>query len=312
MTQKLRILITGVSGFVGQTTLKYLSNHGHELVALVHKKDLSPELIHVCQDVVKADITDPGITSDIFRNIDVVCHLAAYIPKDYSDFSEAEKCYRVNALGTLNIALKSAENNVKRFIYVSTANMYNFSITPAVEEGPIFPTGIAAQYFVSKLAGEIYLSNICSTSSMEGIILRIGTPYGPGEPKNKLITSLLSRAIRGEDLMIYHGGEPNYNFVYIDDVANFIEKAIKTGDSGIYNISSGESTTLRQVGETIASFFNKKQLRIINSRAPSKMKKGFAPISVEKAFRTWDFQPRTLKTGIHDYLITLLREFDQQ
>lgn len=312
MAEKLRILVTGASGFVGQTLIKYLVGSGHEVVALSRRNNLALELRNICFDIVEADVTNLNISDDIFRDIDVVCHLAAYIPNNYLDISEAEKCYKVNALGTLNIASKSVANNIKRFIYVSTANMYSFSQELAFEMDPVFPVGVAAQYFVSKLAGEIYLSNICVNSSMDGVILRIGTPYGPGEPKNKLISSLLTRAMNGEELIVYHGGEPSYNFVYIEDIAYCIEKAVKVGDAGIYNVSSGESTTLRQVGETIATFFDNRQVKLLNSQPSLQIVKGFTPVSIKKAYKTWDFRPRTLSVGIHDYLVLLQGEIEKK
>ncbi len=308
MKTKMRVLVTGASGFIGQTVVGILANGGHDVIALYRERELPTALQNMCLDAIRGDICDKSLSSKLFPSIDVVCHLAAFIPTNYSDINNAEKCYQTNALATLNLVSGAVAHKVSRFIYISTGNMYGFSDSIATENDPVFPSGVAAPYFVSKLAGEIYTSHVCQSSTMTGIILRVGTPYGPGEPKNKVIPSFLTQAILGNQLNIYQGGKPSYNFVYVEDVAVCVEKAIKRGESGIYNVSSGESTSLKEVAETIASIFSDRQLKINIEPPTLNIALGFPPISIAKATSVWDYKPLNLKDGLHKYLEIIQNE----
>lgn len=304
MKTGIRVLVTGAAGFIGKAIINVLANCGHDVIALYKEKEIPTSLRDKCQDVIRGDICEKDISNILFHDIDVVCHSAAFIPKNYDSINDAEKCYQTNALATLNLAASAIVNNVSRFIYISAGNMYTFSQKLATEEDPVFPSGAASPYFVSKLAGEIYTSYICQSSNMTGIILRIGTPYGPGEPQHKLIPSLFKQASFGKELTIYHGGLPRYNFVYIGDIATCVENAITKGESGIYNVASGESTTIKDVVQTIASV-TKLPLKIKFETPTLNTPRGFAPFSIEKAMRTWNFQPLDLNAGLRNYWETI-------
>jgi len=302
MKTKKRVLVTGASGLIGQAVVGVLANYGHDVIALYREKELPASLQNICLDVIKGDICEKNLSNNLFHDVDVVCHLAAYIPANHNNIDDAEKCYQTNALATINLATRAVAHKVSRFIYISTGNMYTFSQRIAVESDAVFPSAVAAPYFVSKLAGEIYTSFICQSSTMTCVILRIGTPYGPGEPKNKLIPSFLRQAIFGNELNVYHGGLPKYNFVYVDDIALCVEKALSKGEAGIYNVSSGESTTLKELVDTIASIFSDRQLKINIVPPALNTVRGFTPMSIEKAKSMWDYQPLNLKDGIRKYL----------
>jgi len=308
MENQKRILVTGAAGFIGQAVIKYLAQSKYDIIALCREKELPQNLYSMCSDVIKGDICRKPLLAKLFHRVDAICHIAAFIPPDYDDLSYAEKCYHTNALATLNLAIAASTHQVSRFIYISTGNMYFYSQKPATEYEPVFPSESATPYFVSKLAGEIYTSHVCRSSNMAGIILRIGTPYGPGEPKNKAIPSLLTQALKGSELTIYHGGKPRYNFVYVEDIATCIRSAIANGESGIYNVASGESTSLRKLANTIVSIFKEKPLTINIVPPSGKGIPGFTPLSITKAEGTWHYKPLNIKAGLSKYLETLRNE----
>ncbi|HEX5447393.1 MAG TPA: NAD(P)-dependent oxidoreductase, partial [Pirellulales bacterium] len=235
------------------------------------------------------------------ERVDRVCHLAAYIPHDQNDTAEAEACYRVNALAMLHLARAAVASGVERLVYVSAANAYQHGHRPATEDDAAFPAEVASYYLTSKLAGEIYLHHACQRSASCAITLRVGTPYGPGEPCQKVIPALLANAARGEPLRLRQGGRPTYNFVYVEDVARCVAAALESGESGIYNVASGQSTTLLALAETIAELYGERSPRIVLEPTGENRFQGFPAISIEKARRTWNLAPLTLREGLQQY-----------
>lgn len=299
-----RTLVTGGAGFVGQHVIAALRQSGHQIVALQHRRKLPADIAAQCWEVIEGDLVDQQLQRRAVQQVDRVCHLAAYIPKNMDDAAEADACHRVNALATLGLARAAVERGVERFVYLSAANSYRRGDTPATENDPIFPAEFAPYYLTSKLAGEIYLHHACRSSATQAVTLRVGTPYGPGEPSAKVIPSLLARAARGEPLRLRHGARPTYNFVYVEDVARCVAAALESGESGIYNFASGENTSLLELAQAIAELHAERPPPISVEPAEQAEQagfRGFPAISGEKARRTWGLTPLTLPEGLRRY-----------
>lgn len=297
-----RTLVTGAAGFVGRHVVAALHQRGERVVALVHRRKLTTETAAQCEEVIEGDLVDEQIQRRAVERVDRVCHLAAYIPAEMDDAAEAEECYRGNALATLGLARAAVERQVERFVYLSTANSYQFASRAMTEEARVFPSGLGCYYFVSKLAGEIYLVRACNGSGVAAITLRIGTPYGPGEPPRKVIPTLLACAARGETLRLAHGGRPTYNFVYVEDVARCAAAALQSGASGIYNFASGENTSLVELANAIVELYADRPPPVSIEPAGDASFRGFPAISIEKARRTWGLAPLALLEGLRRYL----------
>ncbi len=305
----LHILVTGATGFIGRHVINTLIERGHSVIAMIHNKELLQDVHKKCLDVVYGDICNTSVLENLTHNIDVICHIAAYIPSRYDDPSEAERCYRINALATLSLASIAINKGIKRFVYTSTGNMYKWTQQPAIESDTIYPTDIAPFYFISKLAGEVYLNFISKTSNMDVLILRIGSPYGPGAPSKMVIPTFLKKARNGERLIVQNGGMSKYNFVYIDDVSSIIAKSLEYGDSGIYNISSSNSTSLRQLAEAVALVYSDRNV-VVDIDSPTKDSfAGFPEMSIEKAIQTWQFSPLNIYDGLCRYKSVIDEEF---
>lgn len=296
-----RTLVTGGAGFIGQHVIAALRQRGDQVVALEHCRKLPDDLAAECSEVIRGDLLDDQVVRRAVEQVDRVCHLAAYIPQNVDDPEEAETCYRVNALATLQLARAAVESAVERFVYLSAANAYRPDDRPASEEAAVFPANAACYYLTSKLAGEIYLHHICRCSAICAVTLRVGTPYGPGEPAHKVIPALLASAARGEPLRLQHGGKPTYNFVYVEDVACGVAAALERGETGIYNFASDESTSLLDLAKTIAELHADRSPPIVLEPAGEHVFRGFRAVSIEKTRRTWGLRPLTLREGLRQY-----------
>lgn len=300
-----RTLVTGGAGFVGQHVIAALCQRGHQIVALQHRCKLPADIAAQCCEVIEGDLVDEQLQRRAVQQVDRVCHLAAYIPRTLDDAAEAEACHRVNALATLGLARAAIERGIERFVYLSAANSYARGDRPATENDLVFPSVFAPYYLTSKLAGEIYLHHACRHSATQTVTLRVGTPYGPGEPSGKVIPAFLAYAARGEPLRLRHGGRPTYNFVYVEDVARCVAAALENGESGLYNFAAGESTTLLELAATIAELHADRPPPISIEPADEDGFRGFPAISIEKARRTWGLTPLMLREGLRRYLAAI-------
>jgi len=301
------VLVTGAAGFVGRHVVTALLDRGHRVVACQRRTALPPDIQIRCERVLSGDLCDPGIQQEALRNVQVVCHLAAYIPDRIDDIQEAIPCHRANSQTTLELALAASVRGIRRFVHFSTGNMYSPSNKPCMESDSVYPAGKAGGYFVSKLAAELYLAQVCEHSAMEPVVLRAGTPYGPGEPSRKVIPTFLRLAARRQTLRVVNGGDARFNFVYIADVADCAVRAIEGGCPGIYNVASGEHTSLREMAEAIVEIFGGNVPLQVEPPEQGAFP-GFPALSIDKARQAWRFTPRSLDTGLREYWASLVKE----
>jgi|HubBroStandDraft_6_1064221.scaffolds.fasta_scaffold240597_2 UDP-glucose 4-epimerase len=305
------VLVTGAAGFLGRHLVPALLETGHRVVALQHNAQLPPEMQARCERIVTGNIRDPAIQQEALRDVQVVCHLSAFVPGRMDDLSQSAPCYLTNAEATLELATAAAKGGIRRFIHLSAANMYATSNALCTESSAVFPSHYASAYFVSKLAAEIYLTQLGNSTGLEVVILRAGSLYGPGELSRRAIPTFLRNAAAGQPLEIANGGAANFNFVYVADVVDCIVQAMGTGARGIYNVAPGVRTSPLDVAKAIVELFHPREVSLHIEPAKPGSFAGFPAVSIEKARATWNFNPRTLAAGIADYRANLAKAAGQ-
>lgn len=301
------VLVTGAAGFVGGHVVRALADAGYRLAVLQNRTPLPADLATLCERVTAGDIRDPQVREAALDQVSIVCHLSAYIPMRMNDLREADLCNEINALAVLNFAEEAAQHGVRRFVHLSTANLYAQADSARTESDLVFPAQLGTAYFVSKFAGEVYLSNISERTGMEALILRVATPYGPGEPNNKVIPTFLRMAAEGKPLRMVNGGVTRFSFVHVGDVAASVLDAVGGGDDGVYNVASGEHTSVLELAQQIIALQGDSATTLDIEPVAADAFPGFAPLSIAKARRTWQFAPRLLATGLREYRDCLVK-----
>ena len=213
----MKILITGATGFVGQSLVKNVSK-SYEVIALIRAR--SSLLASRVQQIVGKNI----FQADFPDNIDVIIHLAgrAHILNEQTTdpLSEFRK---VNVEGTLQLARRALDKKVKRFIFMSSIGV-NGSVTlqqPFTEDALPQPH---ADYAVSKLEAEQELKKLFAGSDTELVIIRPPLVYAAHAPGNfarllKLVASNLP--------LPFAGTNNKRSFVALENLVDFIQICIE-------------------------------------------------------------------------------------
>lgn len=310
MTARRKVLVTGAAGFIGRHLATALVAQGHEVVAHVRSRDLPASLADSrLVTITRATETHPLPTANDLADVDVVCHVAAFVPEKFSDSHAADSCLRINALDTLRLAESACVARVRRFIHFSSGQIYRYSSTPVAEDAPTFPAARATYYLGSKLLAELYVEHLRLEHGLPATIWRVGSCYGPGM-KGGVVGHFIELARRGETIEIH--SPATADFVHVDDVVNLTLTAIDAtpptpampdpnGETcGPFNVGSGQPRTLHDLAAAVKAAFPDRLVPIVDrtEAAPKAALPAFAPLAIERAQRVWGYRPRSLEAGI--------------
>lgn len=242
-----RVLVTGGSGFIGSHVVDALASAGHRPRIF----DTRPSPWH--GDDVEAVVGDILSVEDLrraLRDCDAVCHLAA--AADVGEVhADPAACTELNGQGTLNVLEAARLEGVKRVVYASTVWVYSDVEADVVDEDtPLMPP--SHLYTAGKLAGELYCRSYAELYGLEPTIVRFGIPYGPRARPAAVIPSFVSKALAGEPLSIAGTGEQERSFVYVEDLAAGVARALVPEAIGrTFNLAGTETTTIRGLAEVV-------------------------------------------------------------
>lgn len=207
----MKILITGANGQLGKDLFR------------VFEQDCT--VFPLSKD--ELDITDSKMTMEIVKNLspDVIVHAAAYTNVDQAE-SEPEQAFRVNAVGTRNVAVAAETTNAK-FVYISTDYVFDGNKQVYHEFDVTFPINIYGQ---SKLAGE----KMTEAFNKRYFIVRTSWLYG--QHGKNFVKTMLDLGQTRKEIKVVHDqiGSPTYSF----DLANFIKELSVTEQYGVYHASN--------------------------------------------------------------------------
>ena len=291
----LRIVVTGASGFIGRRLAAAARYRSFDVVALVREGG------YPVSPIPGVTVLDWEIGMPLPVDGDVICHLASYIPPDFSDPAHAEKCFHTNTLGTLRLAEAAKERGFTRFVFVSSGQIYAAEQGLADEDAAIRPTEHAGYYLTSKLAAEFCLQYFCRTHDLPLTIIRPSSVYGPGMRGAGIIPTLVERLSKGLPVSVTHGGAHRADFVHVDDVVSAVLAAIERQAGGVFNAGSGEGRTVLELATILADALHQDPglIRIEGVPSPG----GFAALDISKARRVLGYDPIDLQAGIHQWVV---------
>jgi len=271
------ILVTGGAGFIGSHLCKKLVSEGHRVVVIdnllqqVHgqyPEQYSETFLtvnSVCTTIV-GDANQRSTWESLFgMKFDVIVCLAAETGTGQSMMCAQSYCNtNIGTIGLLNDLIVNGDIQVDRVVLASSRSVYGDAILD-VNDNPIATketdkTDPKSIYANTKLCQEQVL--FAGFRGVEVCALRFQNVYGPGQSlKNPYtgILSIFSVAIKNnKSIQVFEDGLMSRDFVYIDDVVDSIFLAVNgyTEDREIYNVGSGQRTTVLTVAETLKRLYS--------------------------------------------------------
>ena len=238
-----KILVTGGAGFIGSNFVRLmLAETEHEIVNLDvltyagNLENLHDVAEHKNYTFVKGDITDAKAMADLFgeHKPDIVVHFAAESHVDRSVL-DATAFVQTNVIGTQVLLDQSRHNNVKRFVHVSTDEVYGSLGAWGffTEETPLQSN---SPYSSSKAGSDLLVRAAVHTHDMDCVITRCSNNYGPYQFPEKLIPLMIANAHEDKSLPIYGDGKNVRDWIHVDDHCRGIKRAMEDGVKGeVYN-----------------------------------------------------------------------------
>lgn len=262
----MKILITGGAGFIGSQLGLYLDKKKYDVTLL---DNLSSGYIYnfsrrqkLVNNFICMDIRDSKLVK-VMRNIDIVFHIAGFVSLPGCNDDPAQ-AYSINVAGTANVLEAARRNNVKKFIFASTAALYeNEKTLPFSESVFLTPTLIYAQ---TKKAAEDLCKSYIKMYNMDITLLRLFNVYGPHmdyRPPSYLISYLIGCLLKNEQPILHSTGNQARDFVYVTDVARFCEIVMThpKAKNEIFNVGSGTKLTVQEIFDLIAQVLGEKKIK---------------------------------------------------
>ena len=308
--ERTRVLVTGGAGFIGSHMVDRLVNDGYDVRVI---DDLSTGRLDNIQghlssgkvDFVKGDIRDVSLVRKSVDGVDVVVHLAAVTSVPFS-VENPDLTFDVNLLGTLNLIRACAQEDVVRFVFVSSCAVFGEpEFLPVKEEhraDPISP------YAESKLIAERFCLGFQERQLLRSVVLRFFNVYGPRQGMNDysgVITRFFDSVRRKEPLVIYGDGSQTRDFVSVYDIVEAVLASMKSSNAEgeVFNVGSGKPTSINELAKTVLELAGVDlEIRYEKPRAGD-IKDSYADIS--KAKKHLGYEP---KVSLRDGLQVLLKE----
>lgn len=318
----MRVLITGIAGFIGSSLADELLKQGHEIVGIdnfdgFYDRSIKEANIANCRRnpnfrFYEEDLTDENSVDKIFRfgQVEAVVHLAAKAGVRPSIEHPVDYC-KANIIGSINVLEAMRKYQVKKMVFASSSSVYGncrescFSEDLKVTE-PISP------YAATKSAMEQFCYAYSKLYDIQTVCLRFFTVYGPRQRPDLAIHKFTRLICEGRPIPVFGDGTTKRDYTYIDDIVSGVIAAIKYEASPyeIINIGGGEPVDLNRMIEVIEATVGQKAIIDRKPMQQGDVEKTVADI--EKARRLLGYNPQTdFVSGIQKFVNWYLSNSEQ-
>jgi len=254
----MKILVTGGAGFIASHIVDRFIEEGHEVVVVDNLSTGQRRNVNAAANFYNADIQGRWLER-VFRRERpaVVCHHAAQIDVRRSvqdPFFDA----KVNVMGTLKVFQNAVKYGVRKVIFASSGGaVYGESQSlPVSEDHPTRPT---SPYGINKAIGDEYLRYFRDSWGLEYVSLRYANVYGPRQDGNGeagVVGIFSQKMLNGDQPVINGNGRQTRDFIYVDDIVEANVAALTKTAHGIYNVGTGQETTINELFGILAKLIN--------------------------------------------------------
>ncbi|MDA8671367.1 NAD-dependent epimerase/dehydratase family protein [Candidatus Pelagibacter bacterium] len=305
----MHIFITGIAGFLGSNLADYYIAKGYKVSGCDNL--IGGSLDNLNQQNInffKGDCENLEFMTKIMKDVDVVCHAAAFAHEGLSVFSPTLICNN-NLTGSVSVFTAAIKNKVKRIVYCSSMARYGDIKIPYTEDqtpNPVDPYG------VSKLAAEKILKILCD---VHGVEYNIAVPHniiGPkqnyNDPYRNVAAIMVNLMIQNRRPVIYGDGEQKRTFSDVDDCVYCLDKLLLDPlvKSQVVNIGpDDEFTSINTLFSMLSNKLGFNQKPIYLEDRPTEVK--FSTCSAEKAKKLLNYRNKITLDESIDKVIDFIK-----
>lgn len=321
--ERIHSLVTGGAGFVGSHLCDFLIRQGHSVVCVDNLITGKMENIahlrrhsrfrFIKQDIIKGlprFLALPRFLRDITRGFprflpkaNYVFHLASPAsPTGY--MKNSIETILTNSIGTYRL-LEYCRKKGAKFLFASTSEIYgNPKVHPQVETywGNVNSFGPRSCYDESKRLGEALVYEYFKKYGVNARLVRIFNTYGPrlNENDGRVVSNLITQALRGEALTVYGDGSQTRSFCYVEDLVRGLWLAANTPrtEGQVFNLGNPQETTIMQFARVVKELCGKPDAKIVKRPLPQDDPIKRRP-DISKAKKILKWEPKiSLKAGL--------------
>ena len=326
----MRILVTGVAGFIGFHVAKRLLADGHDVVGLdsvnqyydVRLKEARLALLQQQNafEFVRATLADPEAMNQLFDRCEFegVIHLAAQAGVRYS-LERRDAYINSNILGFLQVLEECRYRRIPHLVYASSSSVYGASTEMpfSVHHGADHPLSM---YGATKRANELMAHSYSYLFGLPTTGLRFFTVYGPWGRPDMVLFKLTKAILEGRPISVFNNGKMKRDFTYVDDVVEAVVRIMdvipapdttwssdKPDPSSscapfrLYNIGNQEPVELLELISILEETLGKKANKVMLPMQPGDVSTTHA--DVESLHAATGFLPHTaLREGIRHFV----------
>lgn len=323
----MKVLVTGIAGFIGFHVAKRLLDEGHEVVGLDNLndyydvqlkidrlKELEIEEVEkhwiskkVNLKFIKADLLEKDLFMNLFKEeeFDYVVHLAAQAGVRYS-LDAPQKYIDSNITGFLNILECCRNYPVKHLVFASSSSVYglNSKIPFSTVDRTDSPISL---YAASKKSNELMAHAYCHLFKIPTTGLRFFTVYGPWGRPDMAMHLFTEAIINNKPIKVFNEGNMSRDFTYIDDITESIKRVVIKAPSNenlpmnLFNIGNNKPEKLFDFIEEIENATEKMASKEYSPMQAGDVEQTYA--DVQSLIEYIDYKPKTaIQEGIGNFM----------
>jgi dTDP-glucose 4,6-dehydratase len=295
-----KVVVTGGAGFIGSNYVHYaISNHPTWEIVVLDKLTYAGNLDNL-KDVsdritfIQGDIANPEDVEKAVAGVDAILNFAAESHVDRS-LRDPLTFIRTNIEGTLILLEAARKHQIKRFLHVSTDEVYGDIVGSerhSLESDPISPR---SPYAASKAGAEHLVFSYGISYGLDVVITRGSNTYGLYQYPEKIIPLFITNALESKSLPIYGDGSAVRDYLYVEDHCSGIDTVLCAGTSGkAYNLGARIEVNGIEVAKTILGLLARPEslMQAVSDRPGHDYRYSVDPSAAESLGwqRHWDFQ----------------------
>jgi nucleoside-diphosphate-sugar epimerase len=251
---RVKVFVTGGTGFIGGEVARQLRERGDEVVCLVRNSGRAAKLTGLGCQIVSGDLGDTAAIRTGMDGCDAVVHAAAMYEVGIPA-KQRPAMWEANVAGTENVLKAARDADVAKVVHVSTVGVFGNTHRKVVDEAYEHPGREFTSYYEETKLEAHRIAKRMIEDGLPGVIVQPGGVYGPGDTSQ--VADLLEQFLAGKMPLIPFP-ELGICLTHVEDIAAGILLALDRGHVGETYVLSGPVTTMREAVEVVAAATGRK------------------------------------------------------